>query len=162
MSESLRIGDVARLVGTTPRTIRYYEEIGLLPEASSRESGAHRTYSETDVERLREAIRLRDLLGITLDELKTLIAAEEARAAVRTELARDDIPDRRREELVVEALGHIEHQLELVRRRASELRRLEDDLTDKRRRARRKLRELAAKQEGAHPPEAAAAGAAHR
>ena len=28
---SLRIGDVARLVGTTPRTIRYYEEIGLLP-----------------------------------------------------------------------------------------------------------------------------------
>ena len=31
--ESLRIGDVARLAGTTPRTIRYYEEIGLLPEA---------------------------------------------------------------------------------------------------------------------------------
>ena len=33
---SLRIGDVARLVGTTPRTIRYYEEIGLLPEAPAR------------------------------------------------------------------------------------------------------------------------------
>ena len=35
----LRIGDVARLVGTTPRTIRYYEEIGLLPEAPERPSG---------------------------------------------------------------------------------------------------------------------------
>ncbi len=39
---SLRIGDVARLVGTTPRTIRYYEEIGLLPEAPARPSGRHR------------------------------------------------------------------------------------------------------------------------
>ena len=36
---SLRIGDVARLVGTTPRTIRYYEEIGLLPEAPARPVG---------------------------------------------------------------------------------------------------------------------------
>ena len=40
--QSLRIGDVARLVGTTPRTIRYYEEIGLLPEARSRPSGRSR------------------------------------------------------------------------------------------------------------------------
>ena len=35
-AESLRIGEVARLVGTTPRTIRYYEEIGLLPAAERR------------------------------------------------------------------------------------------------------------------------------
>ena len=40
-SASLRIGDVARLAGTTPRTIRYYEEIGLLPEAPARPSGRH-------------------------------------------------------------------------------------------------------------------------
>ncbi len=44
-SASLRIGDVARLVGTTPRTIRYYEEIGLLPEAPARPSGSHRIYT---------------------------------------------------------------------------------------------------------------------
>ena len=36
---TLRIGDVARMVGTTARTIRYYEEIGLLPEAPARPSG---------------------------------------------------------------------------------------------------------------------------
>jgi hypothetical protein len=36
MPDALRIGDVARLVGTTPRTIRYYEEIGLLAEAPAR------------------------------------------------------------------------------------------------------------------------------
>ena len=38
--QSLRIGDVARLVGTTPRTIRYYEEIGLLAEAPREASRA--------------------------------------------------------------------------------------------------------------------------
>ena len=42
----MRIGEVAKLAGTTPRTIRYYEEIGLLPAAGGREPGAHRTYAE--------------------------------------------------------------------------------------------------------------------
>ncbi len=44
MSTELRIGEVAKLTGTTPRTIRYYEEIGLLPEPGDREPGAHRSY----------------------------------------------------------------------------------------------------------------------
>src|SRR5205823_10279010 len=66
----LRIGDVARLVGTTPRTIRYYEEIGLLPGGGEREAGRHRAYGERDVERLRDTLRLKDLLGLSLDELK--------------------------------------------------------------------------------------------
>src|SRR5258707_1053501 len=47
---NLRIGDVARLVGTTPRTIRYYEEIGLLSEASTRPSGRHRLYTQAEAE----------------------------------------------------------------------------------------------------------------
>ena len=51
---SLRIGDVAKLAGTTPRTIRYYEEIGLLPQAPARPSGGHRLYTPAEVERLRE------------------------------------------------------------------------------------------------------------
>jgi len=74
-SQSLRIGDVASLVGTTPRTIRYYEEIGLLPAARSRPSGRHRVYTEADVERLREVMRLKDLLGLSLEELRMLLAA---------------------------------------------------------------------------------------
>ena len=152
MSASLRIGDVARLTGTTPRTIRYYEEIGLLPETAPRESGTHRAYTEADVERLREVMRLRDALGVTLDELKTLVAAEDARAALRAELQRDDVKPGRRAELLAEALGHIERQLELVRHRRAELQRLDDELSDKRRRVKRRLRELAAAAEGAYPP----------
>ena len=70
-----RIGDVAKLVGTTPRTIRYYEEIGLLPGADDREAGRHRVYDERDVERLQDALRLKDLLGLSLDDVKTLLEA---------------------------------------------------------------------------------------
>ncbi len=90
----LRIGDVARLAGTTPRTIRYYEEIGLLERGAQRASGSHRLYSEHDVERLREVIRLRELLNVSLEELKTLLAAEEARAQLRSELSREDVDAR--------------------------------------------------------------------
>jgi DNA-binding transcriptional MerR regulator len=141
-AECLRIGDVARLIGTTPRTIRYYEEIGLLAEAPARPSGRHRLYTSAEVERIREVMRLKDLLGVSLEELKTLLTAEEARAEVRAQLQRDDVDPTRRRELLNEALGHIERQLELVRRRAAELAKLEHELCETRKRVRRKIREL--------------------
>ncbi|MGH2832705.1 MAG: MerR family transcriptional regulator [Solirubrobacteraceae bacterium] len=142
IESSLRIGEVAKLVGTTPRTIRYYEEIGLLPEAPARPSGQHRTYTHTEVERLREVMRLKHLLGVTLEELKTLLSAEEARAAVRAQLRRDDVPALRRRELLEEAAGHIDRQLQLVEHRQSELTKLREELCQTRKRVRRRLREL--------------------
>ena len=149
---SLRIGDVAKLAGTTPRTIRYYEEIGLLPQAPARESGQHRLYTENEVERLREVMRLKDLLGVSLEQLKTLLAAEDARAAVRAQLQRDDVHPERRRELLGEALGHIDRQLELVRGRAAELASLEAELRETHKRVHRRLRELDAHAGGAFPP----------
>jgi MerR family transcriptional regulator, repressor of the yfmOP operon len=150
-TDNLRIGDVAKLAGTTPRTIRYYEEIGLLPEAPERPSGGHRLYTSAEIERLREVMRLKELLGVSLDELKDLLTAEEARAAVRAQLRRDDVHPERRRELLLEALGHIDRQLELVEHRAAELAKLRGELNDTRRRVRRKLRELAAGGERAVP-----------
>src|ERR1700727_153531 len=88
----LRIGEVAELTGTTARTIRYYEEIGLLDSAREREQGKHRCYTQADVERVREIIRLRDLLGLTLDQLSQLLEAESARAHLRQELQHTDAP----------------------------------------------------------------------
>ncbi len=153
--DSLRIGDVARLVGTTPRTIRYYEEIGLLPEAPARPSGQHRIYTQVEVERLREVMRLRDLLGVSLEELRTLLTAEEARAEVRAQLRREDVDPERRRELLSEALGHIDRQLQLVRHRAAELAKLERELSETHKRVKRKIRELDAHAVGAFPPPSA-------
>jgi len=135
---SLRIGDVATLTGTTPRTIRYYEEIGLLEPSGERAAGKHRLYSEGDVERLRELLRLKELLNVSLDELKVLADAEAARAALRTEWHEIDDPERRAA-IAREAISHIDRQLELVRRRRDELARLEAHLSARRER----LREVA-------------------
>jgi DNA-binding transcriptional MerR regulator len=137
----LRIGEVARLVDTTPRTIRYYEEIGLLSSSGERESGRHRLYGEADVERLRELLRLRDLLGVTLEELKELVEAEHARAELRDEWRRGGEEARPRE-ILEEAIGHIGRQLELVRRRRDQLDGLESELSARRRQLRDRLRGL--------------------
>jgi DNA-binding transcriptional MerR regulator len=138
---ALRIGDVAKLTGTTARTLRYYEEIGLLPGAGDREAGRHRSYTQADVDRVREVLRLRDLLGVSLDELRELLAAEDARAALREEFHRTEEPAARRRILEV-ALGHLDRQLDLVQHRRAELDRLKRELTATRRRAERRLEEL--------------------
>jgi DNA-binding transcriptional MerR regulator len=138
---TLRIGELAELTGTTPRTIRYYEEIGLLPAAEGREQGKRRLYAESDVERLQELIRLRDLLNLSLDELSQLVAAEAARAEIRREFAETEDADTQRR-LLDEALEHIAGQLKLVRGRKQELERLERELVARQRRARTRLREV--------------------
>jgi DNA-binding transcriptional MerR regulator len=136
----MRIGAVAERTGVTPRTIRYYEEIGLLP-GGAREKGSHRVYDDADVERITELKRLRDLLNLSLDELKQLIEAEEARAAIRRRFAETQ-SDAERAGLLDAALPHVETQLELVRRRKHELEKLESELVDKRKRIVARRREL--------------------
>jgi DNA-binding transcriptional MerR regulator len=134
-----RIGEVAERTGTTARTIRYYEEIGLLPEAEDRASGKRRLYTEGDVERLAELIRLRDLLGLSLDDLKRLVEAETARAGLRERWQHTDDPDEQRQ-ILEQSLVHIGDQLRLVRARRAELERLEGELVSKQRRVRSLLK----------------------
>jgi DNA-binding transcriptional MerR regulator len=139
---TLRIGEIAERSGVTPRTIRYYEELGLLPR-SERAQGKHRVYTENDVERLHEVTRLRDLLGLSLEELRSMITAEDARAEVRRRFHETDSRQERLE-LLDQALPLIDTQLGLVRRRLAELQELEADLVERRKRAQRRRRELSA------------------
>nr|WP_123041494.1 MerR family transcriptional regulator [Cohnella candidum]AYQ73412.1 MerR family transcriptional regulator [Cohnella candidum] len=71
-----KIEEVAKMCGLTKRTIRYYEEIGLLfpPERSE---GGYRLYSEKHVERLKQILNARDVLGSSLQELQEYIAVIE-------------------------------------------------------------------------------------
>ena len=138
----MRISEIAREVGTTTRTIRYYEEIGLLRSSAEREHGAHRTYTQADVDRLREVLQLKNLLGVSLEELKTLVEAEDARAALRAEW-NEGAPDQGRRRVILdEALGHIERQLTLLRARRAAIEELEVELVTRRRRVQRRIREL--------------------
>jgi MerR family transcriptional regulator, repressor of the yfmOP operon len=119
-ARSFRIGEVAERVGVTTRTIRYYEELGLLGAAATRARGAHRLYGEADVSRLQELLRLRDLLGLSLDELVGLAEAEESRAALRDRWENDP-SDAERARIVEAAIPLVTRQIELVEARQRRL-----------------------------------------
>ncbi|HKB92656.1 MAG TPA: MerR family transcriptional regulator [Gaiellaceae bacterium] len=137
----LRIGEVAEQVGVTPRTIRYYEELGLLDRGGERSKGEHRHYREADVARLRELIRLRDLLGLTLEELVALAEAEEARAVLRDKW-HGDPTDEERVSIVEHALELAQQQLELVNARRAKLDEFAGELEAKVARLKRRRRDL--------------------
>jgi DNA-binding transcriptional MerR regulator len=140
--EGVRIGAAAKLAGTTPRTIRYYEEIGLLPASASRAGGAHRLYSDDDIERLREILRLKNLLGLSLDELKAVIEDETARQHLKARF-HSDASDLEKKDILSALQAIVERQIELLERRRSALDELEGELTARRRKIKRRLRELA-------------------
>jgi DNA-binding transcriptional MerR regulator len=138
----LRIGDLAERAGVTPRTVRYYEELGLLP-VGDREHGKHRTYDDSAVERLRELTRLRDLLGLSLDELRRVMQGEDAREELRKQFEASELREERLA-ILEAALPNVDLQLELVRRRLAELSELEGELVERRKLILRRRRELGA------------------
>jgi MerR family transcriptional regulator, repressor of the yfmOP operon len=118
-----RIGDVAEAVGVTPRTIRYYEELGLLgdPEqVAQRVKGSHRLFSQADVDRLRELVRLRDLLGLSLEELTQLAEAAQVQYCLRSRWAASTA-DSERARILHAAIPHVQRQLDLVHARQHQL-----------------------------------------
>ena len=112
-----RIEQVAARTGLTKRTLRYYEEIGLLP-APTRTEGGYRLYSEADVQQLLRIKRLKELLGFSLAEIRELADAEEQRAHVRAAWRQETDPHTR--------LAWLDRSEELIRR---QLRLVEEKLT---------------------------------
>ncbi|MBO0769452.1 MAG: MerR family transcriptional regulator [Solirubrobacterales bacterium] len=129
-NSKMRIGEVAEQAGTTPRTIRYYEELGLLGDGEEREHGKHRCYTESDVERVRELVMLKDLLGLSLEQLAEVVENVSARALIRTEYHKTEDPGRRRD-LLEAAVPHLRRQLELVQERRDALTNLEQEITER-------------------------------
>jgi DNA-binding transcriptional MerR regulator len=125
------IEQVATRTGLTKRTLRYYEEVGLLPP-TGRTEGNYRRYSESDVERLERIKELRDLLGFSLGEIRELLRAEEERGQIRVAYQQEtETPVKiaqldRADELIREQLHLIEQRfIGLEQMRTSLLVRLE-------------------------------------
>ena len=91
----LQIGEVAERTSVTQRTLRFYEEKGLL-KPPSRLDGGFRLYSEDDVRRVEEIKRLQTLLGFTLANIKDMVEAEEIKSQIKATYRRDaEISERR-------------------------------------------------------------------
>lgn len=76
------IEQVATRTGFTKRTLRYYEEVGLLPP-TGRTEGNYRRYSEDDMQRLERIKNLRDLLGFSLTDIRELLEADDERDQIK-------------------------------------------------------------------------------
>ncbi|ONH29161.1 MerR family transcriptional regulator [Pseudofrankia asymbiotica] len=78
----LGIGLAAREVGVSVRSLRYYEEMGLLTP-SGRTAGGNRLYAPDDLARVRRIRELQQLLGFNLDEVREVLGHEDRLARVR-------------------------------------------------------------------------------
>jgi Cu(I)-responsive transcriptional regulator len=106
------IGDLAKATGTKVVTVRYYEQIGLLP-LPSRTTGNYRTYSDEHMRRLGFIRRCRDL-GFTLDQIRDLLRLSSRKDEECAEVDR----------ITAQHLIEIEQKITDLKRLAKELRRL--------------------------------------
>jgi MerR family transcriptional regulator, repressor of the yfmOP operon len=136
----LRIQEVAAEVGLTTRSIRYYEEIGLL-EPAARSDGDYRLFDASDLERLRFIKSLRDDAGFSLAQVGQMLEDEAARARNRERLAHTSDPAERKLYLD-EALSRVERQIALLDEKADRIAAMIEDARARERRIRAGLAEL--------------------
>lgn len=134
------IGEAAERTGLTQRTIRYYEELGLL-SPPSRTHGDFRLFSPGDLDRLKEISRLKNLLGFSLAEIRKIVEGEEVLGQLRSEYrATDDAA--RRLTLLDNAARLTDAQLVLIEAKMSQMEELRTELVARRLRYEEKRREL--------------------
>ena len=134
-----QIGEVADRTGVTQRTLRFYEERGLL-KPPTRMEGGFRLYSEDDVARVEQIKRLQNLLGLTLAEIKEMVEAEEVKEELRATYRHDlDIDER---------IEVTERQYEIIAHKLSAMEEMRLDLDEKLKRHRTILAELREQQGG--------------
>ncbi|HZC19971.1 MAG TPA: MerR family transcriptional regulator [Rubrobacteraceae bacterium] len=97
--DSSRVGEVAERLGVSPRTIKYYEEIGLV-EPEGRSQGGFRLYGEREVERLERILRMKGM-GYSLAAIREILAvrdvAQEADKVTVLRTAIEHLKERERE-----------------------------------------------------------------
>src|SRR6188474_1600457 len=149
----LRIQQVAADVGLTTRSIRYYEELGLLKPAG-RSEGSYRLYDEDDLDRLRFIKGLRDDAGFSLAEIGQLLEDEAARARNRERFRSTSDPDERTA-IVEDAFARVDRQIASLREKIGRLEAMVTEAEGRRAHLQRHMEEIrtgAAPAAHEHPP----------
>jgi DNA-binding transcriptional MerR regulator len=124
-----RIGEVAERAGVTTRTLRYYQELGLL-DPSGHSPGNSRRYSDANVARLMRIIELRAVMGFDLDRIREILHAEDRLVQLREE-ARKKVSVKRRQEIIRETAAINRHMRRQVREKMDVLQRFLRELEEK-------------------------------
>ena len=125
----LQIGEVAERTGVTQRTLRFYEEKGLL-KPPSRLEGGFRLYSEADILRVEQIRRLQKLLGFPLAEIKEMVEAEEVKMQLRAEYRKEAALSQRRAQLL-RAIEVTERQHGLIQQKVAALAEMQSKLEER-------------------------------
>jgi DNA-binding transcriptional MerR regulator len=156
----LRIQEVAATLGLTARTIRYYEELGLLTPAA-RSEGDYRLYDDDDVERLRFIKDLRDDAGFSLAEISQLLEDEAARTRFRARF-RETTDAAERRAILEDSIGRIDRQVASLQAKADRLHAMIDEAATRRMHLQEHLEEIEATGDttphGHRPPSSSPAG----
>lgn len=144
--ESLRISDAAARSGVSARTLRYYEELGLLTP-SSYTAGGERRYNEEDLERLERILELRDVLGMNLEEIKIFLGSEERLDELKSAYrAKKDVPTKaaraQQRAILMEILDLTQALAEQLDGKLSRMQAFRDKLRSRAQRCRDLLKEL--------------------
>lgn len=124
-----QIGEVAERTGVTQRTLRFYEEKGLL-DPPERMDGGFRLYSDEDINRVTYVRRLQELLGFTLSEIKEMVDAEELLQQIAA-TRRPDFGLPQRIERVSTVIAALSRQLEVVEHKVTHLSEMKEELSAK-------------------------------
>jgi len=135
-----RIGEIANAAGVSTRTLRYYEELGLLSPAGHSPGGARR-YSDADLARVHRVRELQQLVGFNLDEIKTIVASEDRLEQLRTEFRAGRSPDRE-QQIIAEFMGINDRLRTEMRQKLSRLETFLADLDARARLIRRRAKAL--------------------
>jgi DNA-binding transcriptional MerR regulator len=115
----LKIDDVAKETGLTKRTIRYYEQIGLIEPPERSEKGI-RLYTEQDIERLKKVIAAREVLGFSLQELQQFLALEETIEGHRRDY-RNAIDKEQKQQELKEIAAGIREQIDMLEQKMKKM-----------------------------------------
>lgn len=135
----MQIGQVAERMGLTQRTLRFYEEKGLL-DPPTRMEGGFRLYSEEEIQRIEHIVQLKQLLGFTLTDIKEMIEAEEAITALKVQYK--ELSQEQKEEALRRAIKVVETQRDLIEQKMEKLSQMRSFWQEKLDRYKMRLREI--------------------
>ncbi len=125
----LQIGEAAERANLTQRTLRYYEEKGLLAPPTRMEGG-FRLYSPEDMERIERIRQLKELLGFSLAEIKEMLDAEDVRLQIRAGW-RADADAAEKAEKLRRAREVTLHQIQLIDQKMEKMASMRDQLAER-------------------------------
>ncbi|CAG9612032.1 HTH-type transcriptional regulator YfmP [Bacillus rhizoplanae] len=116
-----KIDEVTKQTGLTKRTLRYYEEIGLI-HPPERSEGNIRLYTDEDVERIKKIVEAKEVLGITLQEMQYFLSLKE-----RMEQRKNS--DNPREREVIQEIAHmLTSQIETLDKKMLQMKHVKEEL----------------------------------